>query len=64
MRELIIDITYQCNSNCLYCQWSVSNSLVDRELPIKQLLVPEKNLIELGVSRIVITGGELFYLKI
>ncbi len=37
MRELIIDITYQCNSNCLYCQWSVSNSLVDRELPIKFL---------------------------
>ena len=58
MRELIIDITYQCNSNCLYCQWSVSSSVGDRRLSIKQLLVPEKNLIELGISRIVITGGE------
>ncbi len=58
MRELIIDITYQCNSNCNYCQWSTFNFLIDRIIPIKQLLVPENNLSGLKFSRIVITGGE------
>ena len=58
MRELVIDITYLCNSNCNYCQWSVSNSIINRLLPVKQLLVPNQTLIELEISRIVLTGGE------
>lgn len=58
MRELIIDITYQCNSECRYCQWSHSNKEVNRNIPIHQLLVPEKTLNILDISRVVITGGE------
>jgi len=58
MRELVIDITYLCNSSCNYCQWNKSNPIPNRELPLNQLLVSKESLKSLGVFRIVITGGE------
>jgi len=58
MRELIIDITYLCNSNCRYCQWSTSNSGIERKISNQEILVHKKNLLNLGISKIVLTGGE------
>ncbi len=59
MVKLVIDITYLCNSNCNYCQWSASNSSkVNQEIPIKQLLLSKQSIESLGITRIVITGGE------
>lgn len=63
MRELIIDITYQCNSECYYCQWSSSNSSVNRKIPIKQLIVSQEKFKDLSISRIIINGGEPFLSK-
>ncbi|MHA1248657.1 MAG: radical SAM protein [Candidatus Helarchaeota archaeon] len=58
MKELIIDITYKCNSSCNYCQWSSTNSIRNRVVPIKNLLISKEYLENLNITRIVINGGE------
>lgn len=56
--SLVIDVTYNCNGKCLYCQWS-SDKTIDR---IDQLdtniLIPQMTLKSLGTERIVFSGGE------
>lgn len=58
MRELIVDITYNCNSECKYCQWSINNTLINRDVSIKKLLISREKLEKLEISKIVINGGE------
>ncbi|MBD3215112.1 MAG: radical SAM protein [Candidatus Lokiarchaeota archaeon] len=59
MKELIIDITYKCNSSCKYCQWNAKNGKeIKKGIPIDNILVPPKTLNTLCISRIVLSGGE------
>ena len=59
MTELIIDISYKCNSNCRYCQWSLNNKTNSRnELPLDKLILSKENLKALEITRIVLSGGE------
>ncbi|MFO8020807.1 MAG: radical SAM protein [Promethearchaeia archaeon] len=58
MKELVIDITYECNSNCNYCQWSAANSKKPPHLPLDRLQVPKKTLDLLNISRVTFSGGE------
>lgn len=55
---LVIDVTYNCNARCLYCQWG-SDKTVDRiDQPDINILIPKMTLKSLGSNRIVFSGGE------
>ncbi len=56
--SLVIDITYNCNSNCLYCQWGDSSNVLEEEVEFSELIISEKYLLALGTNRIVFSGGE------
>lgn len=59
MTELIIDISYKCNSNCKYCQWNSKNSQKKKiDIPLNQVLLSRENLKSFDISRIVLSGGE------
>ena len=58
MTELIIDICYECNSSCNYCQWSKNNSSKFKEIHLHDLLIPPESLRALNIDRIVLSGGE------
>ena len=55
-RTLIIDTTYKCNSDCLYCQWAVSNN-IERPEPHHLFISPNK-IKSLKIKRVVFSGGE------
>ena len=59
MTELIIDVSYKCNSSCKYCRWNITNHQ-KKEItpPLDQLLLPKESIRSLNVSRIVLSGGE------
>ena len=57
-RTLIIDVTYQCNSRCIYCQWSLSNNIERIEPNIEHLMISSELLRSLKVKRVVFSGGE------
>lgn len=56
--SLVIDVTYRCNGNCLYCQWSSNKTESVRDQPDTNILIPEATLKSLGLKRIVLSGGE------
>lgn len=59
MIELVIDISYKCNSYCKYCQWNKTNHQKGKkDLPLDQLLLLKENIDSLNISRIVLSGGE------
>ena len=58
MTELIIDICYECNSSCNYCQWSKNNYSKFKEIHLHDLLIPPESLRVLNIDRIVLSGGE------
>jgi len=59
LTELIIDISYKCNSKCRYCQWNITNSHeAHLDLPLNLLLLPRENIISLDINRIALSGGE------
>lgn len=58
MTELIIDICYECNSSCNYCQWSKNNYRKFKEIHLNDLLIPLESLRALNIDRIVLSGGE------
>ena len=57
-RTLIIDTTYECNSNCIYCQWASGNNVNRVEPSLNHLLVSPKDLEILKIERVVFSGGE------
>lgn len=57
MRTLIVDVTYHCNSPCLYCQWG-SPALRKPDRPLLDVCVPAATLVALGVEKVVFSGGE------
>lgn len=60
MTELIIDICYECNSSCYYCQWNKDNKndIEFNEIHLHDLLVPPESLKTLNIDRIILSGGE------
>lgn len=58
MTELVIDICYECNSSCNYCQWSKNNYSKFKEIHLHDLLIPPESLRALNIDRIVLSGGE------
>lgn len=59
MTELIIDICYECNSSCYYCQWNKNNyDIKFKEIHLHDLLIPPESLRALNIDRIVLSGGE------
>jgi molybdenum cofactor biosynthesis enzyme MoaA len=55
---LIIDVTYQCNGSCNYCQWSEVRNQGNFQLKKRELFIPYETLDALGTERIVFSGGE------
>jgi molybdenum cofactor biosynthesis enzyme MoaA len=53
----VLDITYQCNATCKYCQWG-NRSISKSHLPIAETCLPAKTISALGTKRIVLSGGE------
>ena len=56
-RECVIDITYKCNSNCRYCQWS-RHLPSQRHFPPDELKCPKELIEDSDITTIVISGGE------
>lgn len=55
---LVIDVTYRCNANCLYCQWSSNETDGRVDQPDTNVLIPSMTIESLGSQRIVFSGGE------
>lgn len=53
---LVVDVTYQCNASCAYCQWGTPGAS-GREAKY-DLRVPAETLAALGTKRVVLSGGE------
>lgn len=55
---LVVDVTYLCNAECRYCQWGNSKTPGRISRSLKEILIPAETLTNLGIKRIVISGGE------
>ena len=55
---LVVDVTYNCNAICHYCQWGNKLTPGRFNLPDHQILFPQSILAELGTQRVVLSGGE------
>lgn len=55
---LVIDVTYRCNGNCVYCQWASKQKPENLDEPDTNIFIPEATIAVLGVERIVLSGGE------
>ena len=54
----VVDVTYDCNATCRYCQWGNSRSQLVKHLRLQEILIPYESLKALGTKRIVLSGGE------
>lgn len=54
----VVDVTYLCNAACRYCQWGTSETPGRIPRSLEEVLIPSKTLENLGIKRIVISGGE------
>lgn len=57
-KSMVIDLTYICNFTCHYCQWGDPTNDKRKPVPLKDLLVPESSLRNLGTERVAFSGGE------
>jgi pyruvate-formate lyase-activating enzyme len=57
MRTLVVDVTYRCNSPCLYCQWG-RPSLQKPDRSLADVCAPAGTVASLGVEKVVFSGGE------
>ena len=55
---MVIDLTYICNFTCHYCQWGDPTNEKRKNIQLDKLLVKSKSLKQMGVERIVFSGGE------
>ncbi|MHC1590844.1 MAG: radical SAM protein [Candidatus Helarchaeales archaeon] len=58
--ELVIDVTYECNSRCAYCQWATNNRITrpSKQVSPAEMKIDSRSLKSLGINRIVLSGGE------
>ena len=57
-KSMVIDLTYICNFTCHYCQWGDPTNKKRKNIQLDKLLVKSKSLKQIGVERIVFSGGE------
>ncbi len=50
---LVIDVTYNCNARCLYCQWGSDKTIGRNDQPDTNILIPQTTIKSLGSERIV-----------
>ena len=56
--SLVIDVTYNCNAKCHYCQWGDNKSPGRVNQPDNYIYIPKEVLEHLKTERIVFSGGE------
>jgi len=56
--SLIIDVTYNCNAKCEYCQWGNPKTSGRENQPNEYIYLDKENLKTLNTQRIVLSGGE------
>ena len=56
----IVELTYRCNARCVFCERWKNSSSTDSEMSIERLIDLRKEMKEIGVKRVNITGGEPF----
>ncbi|MHA1126803.1 MAG: radical SAM protein [Candidatus Heimdallarchaeota archaeon] len=55
-RKLILELTLDCNANCVYCY--NSNNKIEYNTEIEKFLIPEKYLKKWNITNVILTGGE------
>lgn len=56
--SLVIDVTFNCNAKCQYCQWGNKNTPGRINQSNEYIYIPYKYLDTLSTDRIVFSGGE------
>lgn len=56
--SLVIDVTYNCNAKCHYCQWGNSKTQGRVSQPDNYVYIPRDTLRHLQTDRVVFSGGE------
>ena len=56
--SLVIDVTYNCNAKCHYCQWGNNKTPGRVSQPDRFVYIPRETLQHLKTDRIVFSGGE------
>lgn len=56
--SLVIDVTYNCNAKCHYCQWGNSKTPGRVSQPDEYIYISQDTLNHLQTDRIVFSGGE------
>ena len=56
--SLVIDVTYNCNAKCHYCQWGNNKTLGRVNQPNEYVYISNDTLNHLQTDRIVFSGGE------
>ena len=56
--SLVIDITYNCNAKCVYCQWGNNKTKGRINQPDNYIFISRKYLQHLNIERVVFSGGE------
>ena len=54
----VIDLTYICNAKCQYCRWGNYRTAGRNHQEVDSLLLPYTTLRDLGIQRVVLSGGE------
>lgn len=58
LNSLVIDVTFNCNAKCAYCQWGSKHTEGRVNQPNEFIYLTEDNLNALDTERIVFSGGE------
>lgn len=56
--SIVVDATYLCNASCRYCQWGSPKTPGRIHRRLEEILIPATTLSNLGIKRVVISGGE------
>lgn len=56
--SLVIDVTYNCNAKCHYCQWGDNKTQGRVSQPDNYVYIPNNTLKHLQTERVVFSGGE------
>jgi len=56
--SLVIDVTYNCNAKCHYCQWGDNKTQGRVSQPDNYIYIPNDTLKHLQTDRVVFSGGE------
>lgn len=55
---LVIDVTYQCNARCRYCQWGDGQTASRNHADVDSMCIEADLARQAGIGRVVLSGGE------